>query len=88
VLAIFDYFTKEASLLSFPGGVVIKILRKEGIDKGESQSYVFSIDINYYNYNPGWMYGEYEGNHGSFPSEYVHPIVGLRATESAIEVCT
>ena len=34
----------------------------------------------------GWMYGEYEGNHGSFPSEYVQPIVGLRATKDAIEV--
>ena len=33
------------------------------------------------------MYGEYEGNHGSFPSEYVQPIVGLRATKDAIEVC-
>ena len=32
------------------------------------------------------MYGEYEGNHGSFPSEYVQPIVGLRATKDAIEV--
>ena len=34
----------------------------------------------------GWMYGEYEGNSGSFPSEYVQPIVGLRATKDAIEV--
>lgn len=32
------------------------------------------------------MYGEYEGNHGSFPSEYIQPIVGLRATKDAIEV--
>ena len=32
------------------------------------------------------MYGEYEGNRGSFPSEYVQPIVGLRATKDAIEV--
>ena len=37
-------------------------------------------------HNTGWMYGEYEGNHGSFPSEYVQPIVGLRATKDAIEV--
>lgn len=34
----------------------------------------------------GWMYGEYEGNCGSFPSEYVQPIIGLRATKDAIEV--
>ena len=34
----------------------------------------------------GWMYGEYEGNRGSFPSEYVQEIVGLRATKDAIEV--
>jgi len=32
------------------------------------------------------MYGEYEGSHGSFPTEYVQPIVGLRATKEAIEV--
>jgi len=32
------------------------------------------------------MYGEYEGSHGSFPAEYVQPIVGLRATKEAIEV--
>lgn len=36
----------------------------------------------------GWMYGEYEGSQGSFPSEYVQPIVGLRATKDAIEVCS
>lgn len=34
VLALFDYFTKEASLLSFSGGAVIKILHKEGVDEG------------------------------------------------------
>lgn len=33
-LALFDYFTKEASLLSFPGGAVIKIIPKEGVDEG------------------------------------------------------
>ena len=33
----------------------------------------------------GWLFGMYEGQTGSFPNEYVIPIVGA-PTESAIEV--
>lgn len=91
VLAVYDYLTRETSLLSFPAGAVIRLEDKEGLDKG---IYVYSIiSVHFTGSLPffltiGWLYGEYEGNSGSFPVEYTVPVVCVKEepTTAALEV--
>ena len=66
-------------------------MEREGLDVGEWDDVtvtVVEVTLCESMFATGWLYGEFEGNSGSFPEEYTAPIVcvGEKPTEAAILV--